>query len=151
MNNSNLDDDLERIFAEAEGLTSSVQTKIELDREEWRQKEDMFLENPQEAHRLYFKLINRVLKDFLYPILPKSEARVRLLEQKNLLLNEGKKKNSNGIRGSSGQMSKNTTKKMVLEIIQEWVSSDSISSYNLYCMLRDKNIELGYISKNEKI
>ncbi len=151
MSNNNLDDELERIFAEAESSATSVQTKIDLDREDWRQKEDLFLENPQEAHTLYYKLINRLLKNHLYPILPKGKARESLLEQKNLLLNEGKRKNSQGIRGSSGQMSRNITKKMVLGIIQEWVISDSVSSYNLYCMLRDKNVELGYISRNENI
>lgn len=145
-----LDSEIEKIFAEAEASVK-YQTKIGINREDWRDKTDFSAENPEEAHRLYFKSINRLLRKFVYPILPKGKGRTQLHEVKNLLLNYGKKKNSQGIRGSSGQMSHNITKQMVLDIVQDWVVSDGKATFNLYVKLRDKNVELGYITKRDNI
>lgn len=108
--------------------------------------EEMMLEpidNPQEKHELYYKVVNKLLRDHL----PKGDkyknARDYIYEEKNTFLTGGYRKDDNGIRGADGRMAYIPNIHVLINLIMEWVSENG-TMIDLYTKLRDKNIELGY-------
>ena len=100
------------------------------------------IDNPEEKHELYYKIINKLLNKHL----PKGEkhkvARGYILEEKNTFLT-GKRIDSKGIRGADGRMSYIPNMHELINIITEWIATKG-SMIDLYIKLRDKNIEMGY-------
>lgn len=111
-----------------------------------REIEEMFLEpidNPQEKYELYYKVVNKLLRDNL----PKGDrykkARDYIYEEKNTFLTGGHRKDETGIRGADGRMAYIPNIHELINMILEWISEKG-TMVDLYNKLRDKNVELGY-------
>jgi hypothetical protein len=140
-------DEISKIFAEAEASIVSKQSKLDFPKPEEEVVIDYSTYNPNTSHSIYYKGIDSIIRDHVNPLLPEKKHRQPIRDMKNLLLNYGNPVKSNGRRGSCGKMADNVTKDMVLQIFVEWVQKDGIAPFNLYTMLYDKNIELGYIKR----
>ena len=108
-------------------------------------------ENPQEKYDIYYKGIEKLLRQFL----PKGKefkiARDIIRDEKNIFLNFGKKKSdNNGIRGSDGRMTFQTSMNEILDIIVKWVaeSQNPFELYKLFYELNDK-FEYGHENYDE--
>jgi hypothetical protein len=140
-------DEVKRILEQAE-KSALQQQSLPFEDEDIKDEFDALIQNPEEAYNIYYKTINKLLREHFYPLLKgtvNQRHRQLIYDQKNLLLNFGKEKNSNGIRGADGRMTTTNRMQMVAELIMEWVTTDGKSTFNLFTKLRDKNVELGYI------
>lgn len=109
--------------------------------------EDKFakdLQNPDESYRLYYS-IRRLLMEYLPKGKENKKARDLIYDQKNLFLNRGKAKGSDGLRGSDGRQAYISSDLTVaLEIVKNWIKSGA-NTFDIYKSFNDKNKELGYI------
>jgi hypothetical protein len=140
-------DEISKIFAEAEASIISKQTKLDFPKQEEEVAIDYSTYNSNTSHMIYYKGIDSIIRNHINPLLPEKKHRRPIRNMKNLLLNYGVPVKSNGRRGSCGKMADNVRKDMVLQIFVEWVQKDGVAPFNLYTMLYDKNIELGYIKR----
>lgn len=101
------------------------------------------VDNPEEKHQLYYKVINKILKKYL----PKGEefkqARDLIYEEKNTFLSRGHRIDERGIRGADGRMGYVDDMHTMVNIITKWITSNG-GMYELYTKMRDFNIEKGY-------
>ena len=101
------------------------------------------VDNPEEKHQLYYKVINKLLKKYL----PKGEefkqARDLIYEEKNTFLSRGHRIDERGIRGADGRMGYVDDMHTMVNIITTWITSNG-GMYELYTKMRDFNIEKGY-------
>ena len=101
------------------------------------------VDNPEEKHQLYYKVINQFLRKHL----PKGEefkqARELIYEEKNTFLSGGHRINERGIRGADGRMGYVDDMHTMVNIITTWITSNG-GMYELYSKMRDFNIEKGY-------
>ena len=96
-----------------------------------------------ESHRLYFGLYGVMKRN-----LPQGKANEKLrryvYDEVLLYLNQGKRKDARGVRGSSGQMAYIPT---ILEpafaIVMNWVKTGA-NPFDLYSAFEAQNISLGY-------
>ena len=96
-----------------------------------------------ESHRLYYGLYNIMTRN-----LPKGPANLPLrryvYDEVLLYLNQGKRKNAQGIRGSSGQMAYiPTILQPAWAIAMTWVTNGA-NPFDLYSAFEAQNIALGY-------
>jgi hypothetical protein len=143
--------EVRRILEEAEKLSPKTMN-ILFEDDELKDIIDKSIQNPDEAYNLYHRRMNKLLRENFYPLMEGKENlpnRQLIYDQKNLLLNFGKDKDNKGIRGSDGKMTTTERMQMVADLILEWVISDGKTPFNLFTKLRDKNIELGYITKKD--
>ena len=96
-----------------------------------------------ESHRLYYGLYNIMKRN-----LPKGAANLPLrryvYDEVLLYLNQGKRKNAQGIRGSSGQMAYiPTILQPAWAIAMDWVNHGA-NPFDLYSAFEAQNIALGY-------
>lgn len=101
-------------------------------------------ENPEEKYNIYYKGIEKLLKQYL----PKGKefefVRRIIRDEKSVFLNNGKKKSdNNGIRGSDERMTFQTNMNEILEIIVIWIS-ESQNIFELYRLLYDLNEKFGF-------
>lgn len=108
--------------------------------------DDMMLgaiDDPEAKHALYYKVINRLMRQ----ILPKGdnfkEARDLINEEKNTFLTGGYRIDESGIRGADGRMGYIEDMHEFMNIITEWISSKG-TIFELYIKLRDLNVSKGY-------
>lgn len=142
----NAEEELRKILEAAEKFATE-QTSLPFQDSNLKDEIDKSIQNPKESYNLYYQKINKLLREYLSPLLEgkkNSPHRQLIYDEKNLLLNFGKDKNKRGTRGSCGKMATTEQKKMVADLIKNWVLTDGKSSFNLFNILRDKNIELGY-------
>lgn len=96
-----------------------------------------------ESHRLYYGLRNIMMRN-----LPKGPANLPLrryvYDEVLLYLNQGKRKNAQGVRGSSGQMAYiPTILQPAWTIAMNWVTNGA-NPFDLYSAFEAQNIALGY-------
>lgn len=96
-----------------------------------------------ESHRLYYGLRNIMMRN-----LPKGPANLPLrryvYDEVLLYLNQGKRKNAQGVRGSSGQMAYiPTILQPAWTIAMNWVANGA-NPFDLYSAFEAQNIALGY-------
>jgi hypothetical protein len=101
------------------------------------------IDNPVEKFQLYYKGLNKLLRDFLPKGKKNEEARRIIYDEKNILINRGAKKDENGIRGSDGRMAYLEDLEHAILIVADWVTTKG-SYYDLYKAFWNKNEELGY-------
>ena len=101
------------------------------------------IDNPVEKFQLYYKGLNKLLKDFLPKGKKNEEARRIIYDEKNVLINRGAKKDDKGIRGSDGRMAYLEDLELAIQIVADWITQKG-SYYDLYQAFWDKNEELGY-------
>ncbi|WP_339694538.1 hypothetical protein [uncultured Roseivirga sp.] len=101
------------------------------------------IDDPVEKFQLYYKGLNKLLKDNLPKGKQNEEARRIVYDEKNVLINRGAKKNEKGIRGSDGRMAYVEDLEEAIYIVAKWITTKG-SYYDLYRAFWDKNEELGY-------
>lgn len=107
------------------------------------------LQNPEESYRLYYS-IRRLMMEYLPKGKEHEKARKYIYEQKNIFLNRGKTKNSEGLRGSDGRQAYISSDLFVaLELVKKWIMSGA-NTFDAYKIFNDKNIELGYLDSPRK-
>lgn len=102
-------------------------------------------DDPDKKHEVYYKGIERLLKQIANPKDDEQtkEAFKILREEKNIFLNRGKRKNEKGIRGSDARMAYISDMEEALNIIASCIL-EGASPIMLYIAFRDKNIERGF-------
>lgn len=105
------------------------------------------VDDPVEKYQLYYKGLNKLLRDTLPKGKRNEEARRIIYDEKNILINRGAKKDEKGIRGSDGRMAYVDDLEMAIQIVAEWITSKG-SFYDLYSAFWAKNEELGYGHQN---
>jgi hypothetical protein len=101
-------------------------------------------ENPEEKYNVYYKGIRKLLMDYLPKGTEYKEIRNIIYDEKNIFLNNGKRKSdNNGTRLSDGRMTFQTNMNEILDIIVTWIS-DSQNPFELYRLFYDLNEKLGY-------
>ncbi len=101
------------------------------------------IDDPVEKFQLYYKGLNKLLKDNLPKGKQNEEARRIVYDEKNVLINRGAKKDEKGIRGSDGRMAYVEDLEEAIRIVATWITTKG-SYYDLYRAFWNKNEELGY-------
>lgn len=125
-----------------EQLTIDVDSNINLE----NQAEKLIgqqIDDPVQKFQLYYKGLNKLLKDNLPKGKENEEVRRIIYDEKNILINRGAKKDDKGIRGSDGRMAYLEDLEIAIQIVADWTSKKG-SSTDLYIAFWDKNEELGY-------
>lgn len=101
-------------------------------------------ENPEEKYNIYYKGIRKLLMEYLPKGKEYKEIRDIIYDEKNIFLNNGKRKSdNNGIRLSDGRMTFQTNMNEILEIIVKWIS-DSQNPFDIYRLFYELNENFGY-------
>lgn len=101
-------------------------------------------ENPEEKYNIYYKGIRKLLMEYLPKGKDYKEIRNIIYDEKNIFLNNGKRKSdNNGIRLSDGRMTFQTNMNEILEIIIKWIS-DSQNPFDIYRLFYELNENFGY-------
>ncbi|MFV5685481.1 hypothetical protein ACM55I_08535 [Flavobacterium sp. GB2R13] len=101
-------------------------------------------ENPEEKYNIYYKGIRKLLMEYLPKGKEYKEIRDIIYDEKNIFLNNGKRKSdNNGIRLSDGRMTFQTNMNEILEIIVKWIS-DSQNAFDIYRLFYELNENFGY-------
>mgnify|MGYP006430529819 CR=1 FL=1 len=100
------------------------------------------VQNPQEAHDLYYA-IRRELMQGLPSREENKELRQFVYDEKNLYLNRGKEKDENGIRGSDGRQAYLSHLTTALHTTREWRQQGG-NAMDIYMSFRELNEEAGY-------
>ncbi len=108
------------------------------------------IDDPERKHELYYKGIQKLLRENLPDGKSNKKLRRVIYDEKNLLINRGKRKNKKGIRGSDGRMAYKGDLETALNIISKWVWERG-TPVDLYKKFFDKNVSLGYRKTSEKI
>lgn len=129
-----------------EQLTIDVDSNITLE----NQAEKLIgqqIDDPVQKFQLYYKGLNKLLKDNLPKGKENEEVRRIIYDEKNILINRGAKKDDRGIRGSDGRMAYLEDLEVAIQIVADWTRKKG-SSTDLYMAFWDKNEELGYGHQN---
>ncbi|AWG22657.1 hypothetical protein FFWV33_14530 [Flavobacterium faecale] len=101
-------------------------------------------ENPEEKYNIYYKGIRKLLMEYLPKGKDYKEIRDIIYDEKNIFLNNGKRKSdNNGVRLSDGRMTFQVNMNEILDIIVSWIS-DSQNPFDLYRLFYDLNEKFGY-------
>lgn len=101
-------------------------------------------ENPEEKYNIYYKGIRKLLMEYLPKGKEYKEIRNIIYDEKNIFLNNGKRKSdNNGIRLSDGRMTFQTNMNEILEIIVKWISV-SQNPFDIYRLFYELNENFGY-------
>lgn len=106
------------------------------------------VDNPEAKYEIYYHGIQKLLRQNLPLGNSNENARRVVYDEKNLLINRGKQKNLQGVRGSDGRMAYINDLEMALKIITDWILNKG-TTFDLYIAFRQKNEELGYYSEEE--
>lgn len=105
------------------------------------------IDDPVQKFQLYYKGLNKLLKDNLPKGKENEVVRRIIYDEKNILINRGAKKDDKGIRGSDGRMAYLEDLEIAIQIVADWTRKKG-SSTDLYMAFWDKNEELGYGHQN---
>lgn len=101
-------------------------------------------ENPDEKYNIYYRGIRKLLMDYLPKGKEFKEVRDIIYDEKNIFLNNGKRKSdNNGIRKSDSRMTFQTNMNEILDIIVKWIS-DSQNPFEIYRLFYELNEKYGY-------
>lgn len=101
-------------------------------------------EDPEEKYNIYYKGIRKLLMEYLPKGKEYKEIRDIIYDEKNIFLNNGKRKSdNNGIRLSDSRMTFQTNMNEILEIIVKWIS-DSQNPFDIYRLFYELNENFGY-------
>jgi len=100
-------------------------------------------DDPEEKYNVYYKGVEKLLRKFLPKGKEHSDARKIIREEKKIFLTRGKKLNSKGIRGADSRMAYIPDMEEIMNMITKWAFENG-NTFDLYKLLRDKNLELGY-------
>lgn len=100
-------------------------------------------DDPEQKYDVYYKGVEKLLKKFLPQGDKYKSAREVIREEKKIFLTRGRKLDKKGIRGADSRMGYIEDMEEVMNLITKW-AFESRNYFELYSLLRDKNIQLGY-------
>jgi len=106
-------------------------------------KSGLPIDNPEKKYNLYYKGIERTLKNHLPKGKEFAKARSYVREEKCVFLTRGKRLNEQGIRNMDSRMGYIEDADKMLKLIMKWVSKNG-TMVELHNEIRDLNISLGY-------
>lgn len=125
-------------------LTISGETGALEEIDELKQLVGKQLESPEEKYNIYYKGIQKLMKDHLPKGKDYEQMREIIYDEKNIFLNLGKRKSDNkGIRGSDGRMTYQPVMNEMLDVVISWVGG-SQNPFQLYKELYLLNERHGY-------
>jgi hypothetical protein len=102
------------------------------------------LDSPEEKYNIYYKGIQKLIKDHLPKGQDYKQMRDIIYDEKNIFLNLGKRKSdNNGVRGSDGRMTYQPVMNEMLDLVISWVGG-SQNPFQLYKLLYQLNERHGY-------
>lgn len=101
------------------------------------------IDDPVQKFQLYYHGLNKLLKDSLPKGKTFEDVRRIVLDEKNILINRGAKKDKKGIRGSDGRMAYLEDLEEAIKIVANWTAKKGTPA-ELFMAYWDKNEELGY-------
>ncbi|MEQ9308121.1 MAG: hypothetical protein RLN90_01620 [Balneolaceae bacterium] len=107
------------------------------------------IDNPEKKYDVYYKGVEKLLKEELPKGASFKEARDLIREEKIILLTGGKKKDSSGRRGADSRMSYVHDLDVALGIISNWIMERG-TLFDLYTRFREENIKRGYHDSTSK-
>jgi hypothetical protein len=123
-------------------ISSEHGNLVEID--ELRQLIGKEFENPVEKYNIYYNGIRKLFMDYLPKGKEFKEVRDVIYDEKNIFLNQGKRKSDNyGIRKSDGRMTFQPVMNEILDIVVKWVG-DSQNPFAIYRELFELNEKHGY-------
>lgn len=101
------------------------------------------IDNPQEKYELYYKILNKLLRNYLPKGPENKKVRNVINEEKNTFITRGHRIRKDGTRGADGRMGYCTDISEFIEIVRDCYIHNA-SMMELYTRLRDLNISKGY-------
>ena len=101
------------------------------------------IDDPVTKFQLYYNGLTKLLKDHLPKGKEFEDVRRIVYDEKNILINQGAKKDEKGIRGSDGRMAFQDDLEIAIEIIANWITKKGTPA-ELFMSFWDKNEQLGY-------
>ena len=101
------------------------------------------IDDPERKYDIYYNGINKLLLKHLPEGKNYKKARDYIYEEKKTYLTRGHRINKKGIRGADSRMGYIEDAEKILELITHWIIKKG-SMVDLYSILRDLNIKLGY-------
>ena len=129
-------------FVKGEQLSINLNSELVIENEAEKLIGQKF-DDPVEKYQIYYKGLNKLLRDSLPTGKRNENARRIIYDEKNILINRGAKKDEKGIRGSDGRMAYVDDLEKAIQIVANWIINKG-SCYDLYLAFWDKNEELGY-------
>jgi len=99
-------------------------------------------DDPDKKYDVYYKGIERLLKEFLPTEKKYADVRKWIREEKNIFLTRGHKL-ENGKRGADSRMALISDMEEMMNIIATWATTNR-SLFELYYLIKAKNDDLGY-------
>ena len=99
-------------------------------------------DNPDEKYELYYKVIEKTLREKLPKGDEYKEGNAMLREEKNTFLT-GHRKGRDGIRGADSRQAFLPAMQEFIQILHDWLKRDG-STFDLYQTLLEENIKRGY-------
>jgi len=101
------------------------------------------IDDPEKRFDIYYKNINRILRNNLPQGKRFKKERDYIYEEKNVILTRGKRIKPDGTRGADGRMTYITDAEEVLKIIAKWANVNG-KMVDLFNELHTYNINKGY-------
>ena len=99
-------------------------------------------DNPNEKYELYYKVIEKTLREKLPKGDEYKEGNTMLREEKNTFLT-GHRKGRDSIRGADSRQAFLPAMQEFIQILHDWLKRDG-STFDLYQTLLEENIKRGY-------
>jgi len=107
------------------------------------------IDDPERKYDIYYKGISKLLLKHLPEGKDYKKARDYIYEEKNTYLTRGHRIDEKGIRGADSRMGHIEDAEVILGLITNWIIKKG-SMVNLYSIIRDLNIKLGYGKPNHE-
>jgi hypothetical protein len=99
--------------------------------------------DPSKMYEVYYKGIDKLLRDHLPKGSEFQHARDLIYEEKNCFLTRGHRKNEKGIRGADSRMGHIEDADIILNVVIDSVVNGR-GAFEIYCTIRDLNVARGY-------
>lgn len=101
------------------------------------------IDDPETKYELYYKVINKLLKEHLPKGREFEKARKLIYEEKNTFLTRGHRVNDKGIRGADGRMAYVPDINELVNVVTKWIANKG-TMYDLYQRILELNISKNY-------
>lgn len=101
------------------------------------------IDDPETKYELYYKVINKLLKEHLPKGREFEKARKLIYEEKNTFLTRGHRINDKGIRGADGRMAYVPDINELVDVVTKWIANKG-TMYDLYQRILELNISKNY-------
>lgn len=140
--------EIQAIFAKADEIKETTiafdeQDRLTFENEMTKLIPDGEIDSPEEKYELFYKAIEKFLRENLPKGDKFKEIRSLIREEKNVFLTRGHRLDAKGLRHADSRMSYNKDMKELVTILARWEYRGG-TLYELYLQLRQLNQSKGY-------